>query len=133
MPAKVRRVTKSVRFTPEETALIEQVSEREHLAEGAVLRKLVLDGLTRYRLEQAITAYRDGNVNLGEAAQQAGVSVQRLLTELDRRGVDTISPTHFRTSLDNLMDRFGGSPELRAARAELETPSPARAVDDEMP
>lgn len=124
-----RTVTKSVRLSPEESAIISAVSSREHLAEGALLRKIVLDGLARYRLEQVIADYTAGELNLGEAAKQAGISIQRLLAELDRRGVEAVTPAHFRASLRNLVDLFGGSPEIQAALSE----QPASATEPETP
>ena len=118
--AKGRPVTKSVRLSREESALLAEVSSREHLAEGTLLRKWVLDALERSRLELAVADYAAGELNLGEAAARAGVSVMRMLAELDARGIDTISPAHFRASLNNLIDLFGGSDELRATLAERE-------------
>jgi hypothetical protein len=43
-----------------------------------------------------------------------------MLAELDARGIDTISPAHFRASLGNLINAFGGSAELRSALADQE-------------
>lgn len=125
MTAKGRPVTKSVRLSPDENALVAEVSRREHLAEGALVRKLVLDGLARYRLDQAIADYAAGEINLGEAALRAGVSVQRLLAELERRGVETMAPAHFHASVHTLVDLFGGSDELRAALTEQTPPTQA--------
>ena len=119
MAAKGRPVTKSVRFSPEESDLIAQVSAQEHLAEGALLRKLVLDGLAQRRLEQAIADYASGEINLGEATQRAGVSSQRMLAELDRRGIDTIDLSHFLGSLSHLTQAFGSTPALRTAVDDL--------------
>lgn len=115
MATKRRPVTKSVRLSPEESAFLAEVSLREHLAEGTLLRKWVLDALARARLEHAVGDYTAGEFNLGETAARAGVSTARLLAELDARGIDTITPAHFRASLNNLVDLFGGSDELRAA------------------
>lgn len=115
-----RPVTKSVRLSAEESDILNEVSTREHLAEGTLLRKWVLDALARARLEHAVQDYTAGELNVGEAAARAGVSVARMLAELDARGVDTITPAHFRTSLKNLMDLFGGSDELRAVLADQE-------------
>jgi predicted HTH domain antitoxin len=116
---RTKQVTKSVRFSAEENALIEQISHREHLAEGTLLRKLVLEGITRYRLEAAIHAYTTGEVNLSEAAREANVSVQHLMAELDRRHIGLGSGEHVVTSLENLADLFGGSQELRDTIADL--------------
>lgn len=108
-------MTKSVRLSAEESAAIREFSAREHLAEGALLRKLVLDGLDRYRLEQAIRDFVDHRLNLSEAASQAGLSIEHVMKELDRRGIDTIDVDHFYASLDHLVAQFGGSAGLRAA------------------
>ena len=113
-----RLVTKSVRFSSEESDLISQISQREHLSEGTFMRKLVLDGLERYRLDQAIARYESGERNLGQTARDAGVSIYQMIEELDRRGVYRGSGEHVIRSLENLVELFGGSPELRETIAE---------------
>lgn len=113
-----KRVTKSVRFSLEESARIEQVSQRAYVPEGTLMRKLALEGLERYSLEQAIADYENGELNLGQAARRAGVSIERMMGELDRRGIDLGSPEHFLEGLETLADLFGGSPELREVIAE---------------
>ena len=113
-----RPVTKSVRLSPKESAFLAEMSAREHLAEGTLLRKWVLDALDRSRLEVAVADYIAGELNLGEAAVRAEVSVARMMAELDTRGIDAISPAHFRTSLTNLIELYGASDELRSALAE---------------
>jgi hypothetical protein len=79
-----------------------------------------LDEQQHTHLEHAVADYAAGETNVGEAAAQAGVSVARMLAELDTRGIDTITPAHFRSSLRNLADLFGGSDELRATLTEPE-------------
>jgi hypothetical protein len=118
MIANGRPVTKSVRLRPQESELIAEVSAREHLAEGTLLRKWILDALAHARLEYAVADYGAGEINLSEAANRAGVSVARLLAELDTRGVDTITPAHFRASLAHLTELFGSTDELRAVLQE---------------
>ncbi len=114
-----KQVTKSVRFSPEESAAIERVSERERLPEGTLMRKLVLDGLARYRLEQAIADYESGEINLGEAARAAGVGIRRMMVELERRGTGLHDEAHVVTSLENLTTLFGGSQEMHETIATL--------------
>jgi predicted HTH domain antitoxin len=114
-----KQLTKSVRFSEEEATWIEQVSRREHLPEGTLMRKLVLDGLAELRLEQAVADYAAGDLNLTEAAHRAGVSVRRLMTELERRGVELLDARHMAASLETLADLFGGSPELRLTLDDL--------------
>lgn len=121
MTGHKRVVTKSVRLSPEESELLAHVSAREHLAEGPLLRKWVLEALERTRLGQAIADYMAGEINLGEAAARGGVGLPRLLAELDSRGIDAISPAHFRASLGTLTELFGASPELREVIAKRQT------------
>lgn len=118
MIAHGRPVTKSVRLRPDERDQIAEISAREHLAEGELLRKWVLDALAHAQLAYAVADYGAGEINLGEAAHRAGVSVERLLAELDTRGVDTITPAHFRASLAQLTELFGSTDELRAVLQE---------------
>jgi predicted HTH domain antitoxin len=112
-------VTKSVRFSPEETALIESISRREHVSEATLMRKLVLEGIARLRLDQAVADYAAGDLNLGEAAHAAGVGVRRMMMELDRRGIDLSRESELPNSLETLADLFGGSPELRETITQL--------------
>lgn len=113
-----KQITKSVRLNAEENALLERISEREHLPEGTLMRKLILEGLARQRLEQSIGDYQTGELNLGTAAGRAGVSVQRMMAELERRGIDLGDEAHVRASLATLTELFGASPELHQIIAE---------------
>ena len=79
LPARL--VTKSVRLSPDESTLLAEVSSREHLDESTLLRKWVLDALQHSRLELAIADYASGELNLGEAAARAGVSVGRMIAD----------------------------------------------------
>ena len=79
---------------------------------------MLLEGLARHRLEQAISDYELGDLNLGEAARRGGVSVQRMMAELDRRNISLGTEEHVRSSLNTLAELFGTGPELRQIIAE---------------
>ena len=82
-----KRVPKSVRLTTEEAALLRQISETKLVSEAALLRKFVLEGLRRSsRLDQAITRYQEGELDLSSAAQAAGLAIRACMGELHRRG-----------------------------------------------
>jgi len=89
-----RSVTKSVRLSPNESALLAEISAREHLAEGTLPRKWVLDALAQACLDGAIAAYMAGEANPAEPAGCVGVSAARRLSEFEARGIDAISPAH---------------------------------------
>lgn len=116
----MQAVTKTIRLSPEEEMALEQISREEHLPESTLLKKLVLDGLARRRLEWACAAYQRGELTLSSAARYADTSVYEMMDELKRRGIEIVSPTQFLDGLDDLADLFD-MPELRAVAGELRT------------
>jgi predicted HTH domain antitoxin len=111
-------VTKTIRLSPEEGMALEQLSREEHLPEGTLLKKLVLDGLARRRLDWACTAYARGEIDIRSAARYAGLSIYEMLDELKRRDVEIVSPDQFLDGLADLADLFD-LPELREVAGEL--------------
>ena len=108
----------AIQLSEDESRTLAELSRRQHLPEAALLRKLVLDGLESCRLQQAVGDYERGAINLGEAAVRAGIAVEQMLAELDRRGIAIGSADQVAEGLENLAELFGGSPELRAALTE---------------
>lgn len=106
--------SKSVRLTEAEAALLRQISEAELISEAALMRKFVLEGLRRYRLDHAIKQYQEGELDLSSAAQVAGIAILELMGELHRRGVDIYGPEHrLKEGLGELVEAFGASETLR--------------------
>ena len=109
-----RRWPKSVRLTTEEAALLRQLSETELISEAALLRKFVLEGLRRSRLDQAIKRYQEGALDLSSAAQVAGLAIREFMGELHRRGVDIYGPEpRLVEGIEALAEVFGASEALR--------------------
>ena len=105
---------KSVRLTREEGDLLRQVSQAELISEAALMRKFVLEGLRRYRLDQAIKRYHDGELDLSSAAQIADLSIRELMWELTRRGGDIYGPeSRVLEGLGALAEAFGASDALQ--------------------
>jgi len=105
---------KSVRLTEEEVTLLRQISEAELISEAALMRKFVLEGIRRYRLDQAIKRYQEGELDLSSAAQVAGLAIRELMGELHRRGVDIYGPEHrLGEGIGALTEVFGASDALR--------------------
>ncbi len=108
-----------VRLTDQEISVLRQLSQAENLPQDVLLRKWVLDGLNRMRLERACTAYERGELNLSGAAHYAGIGVERMMRELTRRGIDHGPSTEqFVDGLETLADLFGKD-ELRGAAAHV--------------
>jgi len=68
----------------------------------------------RYRLEEAIRAYANGEVDLSAAAHHAGISVYQMMTEeLQRRDITPeAAQEKFLDGLETLVETFGGSEAL---------------------
>jgi hypothetical protein len=85
------------------------------------MKQFVLEGMARYRLEQAITAYQQGEADLSAAARFAGISVYRMMTELKLRDISPPAAAEkFIEGLKTLVETFGGSEALRQTIGELE-------------
>lgn len=113
-------ITKSVRLAPEESENLKRISKTEGVSEAALMRRLILEGLARLRLEEAIQAYANGEVDLSAAARHAGVSVYKMLTELQRRDVaPPVAREKFLDGLETLAETFGGSEALFQTIAQM--------------
>jgi predicted HTH domain antitoxin len=113
-------ITKSVRLAPEESENLKRISKTEGVSEAALMRRLILEGLARLRLEEAIQAYANGEVDLSAAARHAGVSVYKMLTELQRRDVaPPVDREKFLDGLETLAETFGGSEALFQTIAQM--------------
>ena len=120
MPNNKQIVTKSIRFAPEESEVLKRISNTQHLSETALMKKFVLEGIARYRLEEALRAYSQGEVDLSAAAYHAGISVYQMLNELQRRGITPgAAAEKFLDGLDTLAETFGGSEALLQTIAEM--------------
>jgi len=114
-----RTITRKIQLTSVEDKQLHQLSRAEHLPEDILLRKWVIEGLTRLRLERACTLYERGQLNLSGAARHAGIGVEQMMRELTRRGINHgPSVEQFVDGLETLADIFGKD-ELRAAAAEV--------------
>ncbi len=112
-------ITRKIELTGVEDDQLRQLSQAEHLPEDTLLRKWVLEGLARMRLEHACMLYERGQLNLSGAARYAGFGVEQMMRELTRRGIShDPSVEQFVDGLETLADLFGKD-ELRAAAAEV--------------
>lgn len=115
-----KRASFVITLSPEEENWLKRFSREEHIPEPVFLKKLVLDGLTRFRLERACEAYARGEADITSAARYAGISVSQMMRELERRGIDH-SPAFedFLDGLESLLDTFGDDEKVRAVIAEF--------------
>ncbi len=130
MPQNRTVITKSVRLAPEESERLKRISQTEGISEAALMRRFILEGVKRYRLEEAIRAYARGEVDLSAAARHAGVSVYQMMTELHRRDVTPPAAREkFLEGLETLAETFGGSEALLRTIAQMRQEEDAEGVN----
>lgn len=114
---RTKPITKSVRLTPDEAAELDRVCREEPVTEAALLKKWVLDGLRRWKLDRALDAYARREVSLGEGAVMAGVPLNTFMAEVERRNVIIMDADEatFRENLERLGRQFELPDLARAA------------------
>lgn len=68
-------------------ATLERAAQEESLDRGTMIRKLLIRGLTQRRLDRAMEQYQLGEISIGRAAEEAGVSHYDIMEEAERRGI----------------------------------------------
>jgi predicted HTH domain antitoxin len=113
-------VTRTIELAADEAITIRQISAAEHLPEDFLLKKFVLDSIASYRRQQAIQAYRRGELDLSRAARYADISVYEMMDELRRQGIPlNRSVDKFLDGLEGFVEDFGDGEVLRQAIARL--------------
>lgn len=65
---------------------LERIAAEEQADRASIVRRLLAEGLQRWRLEQALQMYRRGQITKERAAELAGVSIYDIMDELRQRG-----------------------------------------------
>ncbi len=89
---------------------IAAISEKEALRKTDVARKYLIEGVRRWKLEQAIARYQQRQISLERAAADAGLSLYEMMDELRRRNIaaDQTSPAEARQEIQNLLAEISG-------------------------
>jgi len=103
----------SLRIASDLAREIEMIAEQEALRKTDVVRKYLVEGVRRWKLERAVTRYQQGQISLGRAAADAGLSLYEMMDELRRRGIplDQTTPAEAREEIRALIADFIASQE----------------------
>ena len=86
---------------------LERIATEEQVDRTSVARKLLTEGVNRWRLEHALRLYQQGQITKERAAEMAGVSIYDILDELRQRGtVARYSLEELREDLTLLQQRY---------------------------
>lgn len=96
-----------IALSEDEAKLIKNISNNEHIPENILVKKLVLDGLDKYKIDKAVSMYENKKINLNTAAWSADLSVRDFMSELESRGITlNLTPEMVTYSLDVLAKAF---------------------------
>ena len=118
------RTSVSIQLTPEEQKRVKQASRSTYLEENVLIKKWVLEGLARTRLDHACEAYRQGEMDISTASEYAEISSYEMMRELQKRGIEIVQFDQVLDGLESLINTFGASPEIRETLASYRTNPP---------
>lgn len=98
----------NIRVTNELAEEIEYISEQEALRKSDIARKWLIEGLRRWKLDQAASRYQRREITLARAAEDAGLSLYEMMDELQRRGIalDQTTPEETRKEIQTLLEQM---------------------------
>lgn len=111
MNVTIVSVQLNLRIPPELAREIEMIAEQEALHKTDVMRKYLVEGVRRWKLERAIARYQQRQISLERAAVDAGLSLYELMDELRRRSItlDQTTPDEAREELRALLADIAAS------------------------
>lgn len=107
-------VTKSVRFLPEESEELANLSKVSSVSEAALMKEWILEGIRAKKLELAIQSYMERKTDLRGGASMAGISFNRFQREIQKRNIVVLENEDFLDELAFLAETFN-SQTLRVA------------------
>ena len=95
----------NIRITDDLAEEIEYISQQEALRKSDIARKWLIEGLRRWKLDQAVSRYQMRGITLARAAEEAGVSLYDMMDELQKRGIalDQTTPEDARAEIKALL------------------------------
>jgi TDG/mug DNA glycosylase family protein len=77
----------NIRLEADLVAALERVAREEALDRGTTVRRLLETSIRRWEIERALRAYQEGEVSLGRAAEEAGLTQWELLDAARGAGI----------------------------------------------
>ncbi|MEX2194434.1 MAG: uracil-DNA glycosylase family protein [Thermoleophilaceae bacterium] len=77
----------NIRLEPATLAALEHVARAESLDRGTVIRRFIESSIYGWQLDRAIEGYRRGELTVGRAAEEAGLSQWELIDTVRERGI----------------------------------------------
>lgn len=118
---KTRQV--NLRLEPDLIISIEAAASVEHLDRGSMIRKLLIEGLDKWRLKDALQRYQAGEISLGRACEDAQRSYWEMMDLIRSHGIMQ------RIDIEDSIARARELMRRRAARVAEQAPPYQGAVE----
>ena len=100
-------ITKSVRLGKDQAEELREIAKQEHMSESVMLKKWMLEGIRRYKIDRAIQSYRDEWVDIRSGAEMAGIPYREFMKELEHRHIPILTDVaHFHEELLDLAKMY---------------------------
>ena len=99
----------NLRIEPDIAQTLEQIADKEALRRTDLIRKYMVEGIRRWKLENAIARYQKGEISMARAAEEAGILLYEMMEQLRQRNIsqDQTTPEEARTAIQDLLSRTG--------------------------
>lgn len=99
----------NLRVEDEIAQVLEQIADKEALRRTDLIRKYMVEGIRRWKLENAIARYQKGEISMARAAEEAGILLYEMMEQLRRRSIsqDQTTPDEARAAIQDLLARLG--------------------------
>ena len=99
----------NLRVEDEIAQVLEQIADKEALRRTDLNRKYMVEGIRRWKLENAIARYQKGEISMARAAEEAGILLYEMMEQLRRRSIsqDQTTPDEARAAIQDLLARLG--------------------------
>ncbi|MHA1745725.1 MAG: hypothetical protein ACTSWW_06980 [Promethearchaeota archaeon] len=100
-------ITVSTRINEKILKEIEAMAHEMNLEKGVLIRKYILDGYQRARIRKNIDLIHQGEISIGQAAQNAGVIIYRILESARQLNISIGGdPSTVSYEIDGIQQRF---------------------------
>lgn len=86
-----KTVTISIRLTPEQHAIVQQLCRLKHMSQTAYLATLATEHARQELLDYAVHAYREGRASLSALATQTGLDVPTIMEAITPTAAQDVS------------------------------------------
>jgi len=90
-------------------AALQREADAEYLDSATMIRKLLREGMAKRRLERALLEYQKGEISIGRACEDSGLSHWDMLRLLQERRISTYreTPEEAAASLERILGKAG--------------------------